>query len=124
MNERTQSRPDYGFVIGLVAGTLVGAGLAMWLTPRSASALREQVADSARRLGQRASQEYRQASSRLGEAVDELPRKADNVRDDVAEAVARGAHDVERYAAAASDRVAKARQHPQADRSASTAPSL
>jgi gas vesicle protein len=125
MNTPTQEHRDYGFVIGLLTGTFVGAGLAMWLAPRLASELRERMTDSARRLGQRASEQYQQASTRVGEAVDELTRKGQGVRDDVAEAVARGAHEVERYATAAkSDRVAETRKHSPADRSASTPHSL
>ena len=73
---RTHARPhrDYGFVIGLAAGTVVGAGLAMWLAPTSASELRERLTDSAKNIGRRASDHYEQASSRVGEAVDALTR--------------------------------------------------
>jgi gas vesicle protein len=113
MNAQTQEHRDYGFVIGLLTGTFVGAGLAMWLAPRLGSELRERVTESARGLGQRASEQYQQASTRVGEAVDELTRKGQAVRDDVAEAVARGAHEVERYATAAkSGRVTEARTKP------------
>jgi gas vesicle protein len=101
MNANTQERRDYGFVIGLLTGTVVGAGLMMWLAPRTASEVRQRMADSARNLGKRASEQYQQASTRVGDAVDELTRKGQGVRDDVAEAVIRGAHEVERYATAA-----------------------
>lgn len=101
MNAQTQEHRDYRFVIGLLTGTVVGAGLMMWLAPRSAAELRQRVTDSARKLGQRASEHYEQASSRVGGAVDEITRKGQNVRNDVADAVARGAHEVERYAKAA-----------------------
>lgn len=101
MNTRMQEHRDYGFVIGLLTGTVVGAGLTMWLAPRVASELRNRVSDSARSLGKRASERYQQASAGVGEAVGELTRKGRGVRDDVADAVARGAHEVERYAIAA-----------------------
>ena len=111
MNGQTQEHRDHGFMIGLLAGTCVGAGLAMWLAPRLASELRERGTDSARSLGERASEQYQQASIRVGEAVGELTRKGQDVRDDVAEAVARGAHEVERFAAAArTDRVPRDRR--------------
>ena len=73
---RTHARPhqDYGFVIGLAAGAVVGAGLAMWLAPRSASELRERITDSTRNIGRRATDHYEHASSRVGEAVDALTR--------------------------------------------------
>jgi gas vesicle protein len=112
MNADIQERRDYGFVIGLLTGTFVGAGLMMWLAPRTASELRQRVTDSARNLGQRASEQYQQATARVGDAVEDLTRKGQGVRDDVAGAVARGAHEVERFAMAAkSDRVADRSKH-------------
>ena len=125
MNAHTQGHPDYGFVIGLVTGTFVGAAVAMWFAPRAGSELRQQVTDSARSLGQRASEQYRQASTHLGEAVDQLARQGESVRDDVAEAVARGAHELERLATAVkSDRVTKASEPSVADFPASRPHSL
>lgn len=120
-NAHAQEHRDHGFAIGLLTGTFVGAGLMLWLTPRMASELRRQMTDSARNLGKRASEQYQQASTRASEAVDELTRKGQGVRDNVAEAVARGAHEVERYASAAkSDRVRETRKHSAADHRAST----
>lgn len=125
MNAETQGHRDYGFLLGLFTGTVVGAGLAMWLVPRLASELRERAADSARSLGQRASEHCQQASTRVGEAVGELTRKGQSARDEVADAVARGARELERYAAAArSGRATKARKHSAADRPASKPRSL
>jgi gas vesicle protein len=124
MEEHTQERP-YGFVIGLLTGTFIGAGLAMWFLPRSASELRHRMSDSARSLGQRASDRYQKASTRTVEALDELARKGQGVRDDVADAVARGAHEVERLATAAkTDRVVETRKDSAADRPASKPRSL
>jgi gas vesicle protein len=125
MNAHTQEHRDYGFVIGLLTGTFVGAGLAMWLAPRSASELRQRVTDSARNLGERVSGQYQQASTRVGEAIDELTRKGQDVRDDVADVVVRGADEVKRYATAVkSDRVPETRKHSAVDRSASKRLSL
>jgi gas vesicle protein len=102
MNATTQTHRDYdGFVIGLLAGTLVGAGLAMWLAPRSASELRQRMNDSTRRIGARATEQYQQASGSVADAVDLFTRKGQEIRDDVAGAVARGAREVERVATAA-----------------------
>ena len=125
MDTHTQAHGDFGFVIGLLAGTVVGAALVMWLTPRSASELRHRVVESARGVGKRASDQYRQATTRVGEAVDELTRKGQDVRDEVAEAVARGAHEVERFATATkTDRAPESRKHSAADRSSSRSRSL
>lgn len=98
MNTETQTHRSYAFVIGLAAGTVVGAGLAIWLVPRAAAELRDRVTDSAKRIGRQASEQYARASTQVGEAVGEVARKGRSVRDDVAGAVARGAHEVERYA--------------------------
>jgi len=109
----------YGFVIGLVTGTVAGAGLMMWLAPRTASEVRKRVTDTARNLGNRASEQYQQATTRVGNAVDELTRKGQDIGDGVADAVARGAHEVQRYATAAqTDHVADGRKHSAAHRSA------
>jgi gas vesicle protein len=125
MNAHTQEHRDHGFVIGLLTGTFVGAGLAMWLAPRSASELRQRMTDSAKSLAKRASERYQQANTRVGEAVDELTQKGERVRDDIAEAVASGAREVERYATAVkSDRVPAGRKHSAADRAASKPRSL
>ena len=89
MDTQTPQRRDYGFLLGMVTGTFVGAGLAVWFAPK----VREE-------LRQRATEQYRQASSRVVEMADELSRKGQRVRDEVAGAVAHGAHEVERVATA------------------------
>ena len=101
MNEPLERSRESGFGLGLVVGACVGAGLALWLAPRLGAEIRQRATDSARGLGQRASEHYRQAGVHLGEAVDELTRKGQGIRDEVAEAVAHGAHAVERAATAA-----------------------
>jgi gas vesicle protein len=93
MNTETHERADHGFAVGLLTGMFVGAGLAILFAPR-VSALRESLSESARSLG-------RQASARVGETVDDLTRRSQDVRDTVADVVARGAHEVERFAGAA-----------------------
>jgi gas vesicle protein len=102
MDTQTQGHRDYGFVIGLMTGAFVGAGLALWLAPRAAAELGERISDSAKTLGQRASERVQQANNQVVEAVGELTRTGQGVRDNVAEAVARGAREVERFATASS----------------------
>jgi len=102
MDTQTQGHRDYGFVIGLVTGAFVGAGLALLLAPRGASELRERMTDSARNIGERASERFQQVNARVGEAVDELTRTGQGVRDEVAGVVARSAREVERFATASS----------------------
>ncbi len=109
MNTNMQAHREYGFMIGLLAGTAVGAGVMLWLAPRSGAEIRERVTRSARTLAETASEQKRQISTKVGGVVDDLTRKGQDVRDEVADAVARGAHEVERVAIAArSDRGANA----------------
>ena len=102
MDTHTQEPRHYGFVVGLMAGTFVGAGLALWLAPRAAAELRERIGDSAKTFGQRASERVQQANSQIVETVGELTRTGQGVRDNVAEVVARSAREVERFATASS----------------------
>ena len=101
MHGYTREHRDYGFVIGLLAGTCVGAGLALWCAPRLRSELRQRMSASTRSLRTHASEQYQQASTRVAEVVDDLTRRGQDARDDVADRVARGAHEVELYAKAA-----------------------
>jgi len=120
-----EERRDYGFVIGLLTGTAVGAGLAMLLAPRSGAELRQDIADSASRLGDRAAEQYQHVSTRVGEAADEIARKGQDLGDEVAGKVARGAREVERLATAVTtDRVGEAPMHSVADFSPSKPHSL
>ena len=117
----TWTHRDDGFVIGLLTGACVGAGLAIWLAPRLASALRQRVFDSTRSLGHRAAEESQRVGTRVGEAVDELVRRAQGGRDEVADAVACEADDVEGFATVAhSGRVIAGGTYSRADRRAST----
>jgi len=118
-NADAKESRHYGFMIGLVAGTVAGAGLMMWLAPRTASEVRKRVTDSAKNLGKQASEEYERVSTRVGHAVDELSRNGHGVLNGVADTVARGADEVRRFATAAkTDHVAEPRKHAAAHRSA------
>ena len=101
MSPDTDNHRNHRFLTGLVMGTFVGTGLTILLVPRAASELGHRVTSSARALRKRASKRYEQASDRVGDAVEELTKKSQGVRDDVADALARGAHEVERIAKAA-----------------------
>jgi hypothetical protein len=67
--------PDHRFLVGLVTGSVLGVG-AMVFGSRLLSGLRNQVVDSARGVG----------------------RRVQGVRDDVCDAVAHGAQELERCA--------------------------
>ena len=56
------------FVMGLVAGAVIGVGLGMLLAPKPGSELRSQLGETATRLRDRAAEGYSAASSRVADA--------------------------------------------------------
>ena len=58
------------FLMGLLAGTVLGAGLGMLFAPKPGTALRTDLADSANRLQRTAADTYNQASERVGHWVE------------------------------------------------------
>lgn len=84
-------------VAGFLAGSVVGAGLGWFFAPRL-SALGHQTAESLQRIGAAATDRYHEAGGRLGAVVDEVTAKGQDLRDQVSDAVIRGAKDVERFA--------------------------
>ena len=79
MSIDSQSHSDYRFVLGLVAGTVVGAGLLLLFAPAPGHQVRQ----------------------RIGGALDNLAEKGHRVRVRVADAMVDGAHEVEQFANAA-----------------------
>lgn len=58
------------FLMGLLAGTVLGAGLGMLFAPRAGSELRSQLSDQAGRLRNTATDAYQQASEKVTQFVD------------------------------------------------------
>ena len=93
------------FLMGLITGSAIGAGLAIYFAPRLASELRQRVTDSTTDLRNAASEGLQNVATRVADAVDrvvdvadDVTRRGQSVRDDVANAVGRGAHEVGRGA--------------------------
>src|SRR3984885_13015969 len=104
MHSRIQDKSN-GFFFGLVTGGVIGAGLAIVFAPRLASELRRRVTNSVGDLSDAARHTYQDAAGRASGAVDrvtgivdDVTRRAQSVRDDVADAVGRGAREVEEFA--------------------------
>lgn len=91
----TQGHRGDGFVIGVVTGALVGAGLAWYLTPRRPRGLRTRVRDLAERVRRGASARSQAPGAPVADATDDLARKGRGVRHAVADTVAQTARDVE-----------------------------
>ena len=74
------------FVIGLLAGTVLGAGLGMLFAPKAGADLRNQISEQAGKVADTASDGYRRAS----EAASDLADRGRDMYGKAREAVARG----------------------------------
>ena len=83
-----------GFMMGLLTGTVLGAGLGMLLAPKAGSELRGAIGEQARNLGNMASDGYRRASEQAGDWKEKGRDFVDKARD----AVSRGADEARSYA--------------------------
>jgi gas vesicle protein len=83
-----------GFMMGLLTGTVLGAGLGMLLAPKAGSELRGALGEQARTWGNAASEQYKKASDAAGTWAERGREMVDKARD----AVSRGADDARSYA--------------------------
>ena len=83
-----------GFMMGLLTGTVLGAGLGMLLAPKAGSELRGAIGEQARNLGNMASDGYRRASEQAGDWQEKGRDFAYKAR----EAVSRGVDEAKSYA--------------------------
>ncbi len=83
-----------GFMMGLLTGTVLGAGLGMLLAPKAGSELRGQLGDQARHLGNKASDQYRRAS----ETASGWKDRGRDMMHHAREAVSRGVEEARGYA--------------------------
>lgn len=81
------------FVMGLLTGTVLGAGLGMLFAPKAGSELRNQVAEQAGNLANTASEGVRKAGETAGNWAEKGRGAYDRARD----AVNKGADEAQRY---------------------------
>jgi gas vesicle protein len=86
-----------GFMMGLLTGTVLGAGLGMLLAPKSGSELRGRISETASRVSNAASENYQ----KIADKASSLAGRGREIGRDVAgrarEAVSAGAEEVQRY---------------------------
>ena len=66
-HDRDDRESGGAFLLGFIAGSLLGAGLALVLAPRTGTEMRREVADRAQKLGKRAAEQYEAASDRVAD---------------------------------------------------------
>ena len=87
-----------GFMMGLLAGTVLGAGIGMLLAPKAGSDLRGTIGEQARNLGNKASEQYRRAS----DSATGWAEKGREFVSQAREAVTRGGDEARGYASSTS----------------------
>jgi gas vesicle protein len=81
-------REDGGgsFLMGLLAGTVLGAGLGMLFAPKAGAEVRKQLSEQATRLRSTANETYSQASEKVSQIVDRGREAYDRARGNAASA--------------------------------------
>ncbi len=76
-------REDGGgsFLMGLLAGTVLGAGLGMLFAPKAGAEVRKQLSEQANRLRSTASDTYNQASEKIGQTYNQASDKVSQMVD-------------------------------------------
>src|SRR5258706_14343497 len=92
------------FVMGLLTGTVLGAGLGMLFAPKSGSELRSQLSEQAGNLANTASEGYRKAAENASqwaqtgkEAAGEWAERGKDMYDKARDAVNKGTEEAQRY---------------------------
>ena len=83
-----------GFLLGLLTGTVLGAGLGMLLAPKAGTDLRGDLTEQARTFGTKASEQYRKAS----ETATTWAERGKEMVNEARAAVTRGAEEARGYA--------------------------
>jgi gas vesicle protein len=85
-----------GFIMGLLAGVALGAGLGMLLAPKPGTELRGQLGEQARTFGNKAGEQYRRA----GETASQWAERGREMMNQARSAMERGAEEARGYAGA------------------------
>ena len=85
-----------GFMMGLLTGTVLGAGLGMLLAPKAGAELRGAIGDQAKTWSNVANEQYKKAS----EAAGTWAEQGRDIVNKAREAVTRGADEARSYASA------------------------
>jgi gas vesicle protein len=102
------------FLTGLVGGALIGTAAGVLFAPQINAALRtirRQLTDTAAGASDAAAEKYREATTRVGDAVDDLQQKGRAVYGKALSAVVRGAEDVKERATEARSELDQSAAH-------------
>jgi gas vesicle protein len=103
-----EEQPGASFMLGIMTGALIGAGVALLFAPKAGTEMRQQLGE-----------QYRGLADRVGESTQHLRESARQLRDQGRERVQQLTEHLSDRAATAADRAATA-----AERFPSSAPSV
>jgi gas vesicle protein len=92
------------FLLGLLAGVVLGAGVGLLFAPRTGAETRRRMSDSAHRMREQATEGYGRAS----ETVSGIVERGRDTYDRARQTVSRGVEEVRRYTNDATNRVSEA----------------
>ena len=102
------------FVMGLLTGTVLGAGLGILFAPKAGAELRGQISEQAGNLANQASEGYRRASENATqwaekgkEAAGEWADRGKDIYGKAKDAVAKGADEAQKYVKDSADEAQK-----------------
>ncbi len=93
-DDRYNNEGGGGFMMGLLTGTVIGAGIGMLLAPKAGADLRGELGEQARNVGTKASEQYRRAS----ETATGWAEKGREAVNQAREVVTRGVDEARGYA--------------------------
>src|ERR1700674_4088534 len=116
MTDRFDNHEGGGsFVMGLLTGTVLGAGLSILFAPKAGSELRNQLHEQADALANQAQEGYRKVTENADqwaekgkEAAGEWAERGKDMYDKAREAVSRGADEAKQYVRDVTDPIAGA----------------
>jgi gas vesicle protein len=94
------------FLMGMLAGTVLGAGLGMLFAPKAGAEVRKQLSEQASRLRTTANDTIQQASEKLSQVSQQASEKINQASEKVTQIVDRGREAYDRAKAPVSEPVA------------------
>lgn len=94
------------FLMGMLAGTVLGAGLGMLFAPKAGAEVRKQLSEQASRLRSTANDTIQQASEKLSQASHQASERIGQASEKVSQIVDRGREAYDRAKAPVSEPVA------------------
>jgi len=98
LDSRDEESGGAGFVLGLITGTVLGAGIGLLFAPKSGAELRSQLRTRGGDLADAAARGYRQATDAAADVASDLTDRGRDIYNRTRDVVSKTADEAERYA--------------------------